>query len=126
MNHQDLTVIDVGNRNLKREKSKITVSKFNASKNSNNATINANSLEKKIDDGEKSAPPTIPRDVSQKIQQKRQEMKLTQKDLAIKCNILQNIISDIENGKCILTPENRKNIQQINKILNLGKLNLPK
>ena len=126
MNHQDFKVIDIGNKALKREASKTTVSRFNASKNSNSSSFNASTLEKKIDEGERCAPPTIPKELSQKIQQKRQEMKLTQKELAVRCNILQNSLSYIENGNCFLTPDNRKIIQQVNKVLNLGKLNLPK
>lgn len=60
-------------------------------------------------------PKMIPRQISIKIQQKRQELKLTQKDLALKLNEKVDIIQKIETGNYVY---NRKILNKLERILN--------
>lgn len=61
-------------------------------------------------------PKMIPRQIGIKIQQKRQELKLTQKDLALKINEKVDIIQKIETGNYIY---DRKLLNKLERILNI-------
>ena len=61
-------------------------------------------------------PKMIPRQIGIKIQQKRQELKLTQKDLALKINEKVNIIQKIETGDYVY---NRNILNKLERILNI-------
>ena len=101
--------------------------KINSGKNSNGVTINAKKLEEKIDSGDVTAPLTIPKELATRIQQTRTANGMkTQKDLAIKACIPVNDINIMEGGKMILSPENKKKIEKVGRVLGLGKLNFPK
>ena len=85
-----------------------------------NQNINKNILSKI--DNEEIKIPTIPITMSNIIQQKRTEINLTQKDLAIRCNLPQDIIRDYENGKAI---PKQSELSKINRILGTN-LKIPK
>lgn len=58
----------------------------------------------------------IPRSIGIKIQQKRQELKMSQKDLALKINEKVNVIQEIEIGNC---KYNRNLLNKLERILNI-------
>jgi len=62
---------------------------------------------------------TIPSELCKEITQARTAKKLTQKDLANKLNIQQNVYVSIENGKAIYDPSTKKLIQNIERQLGL-------
>ena len=71
--------------------------------------------------------PTIPRDISQAIQDKRKELKLNkQTDLQMRCQIPLDIIKAIENGSLQLTQQNRQYLHKVARTLSMPALNLPK
>lgn len=71
--------------------------------------------------------PTIPRDISQAIQDKRKELKINkQTDLQIRCQIPLDIIKAIENGSLQLTQQNRQYLHKVARTLSMPALNLPK
>lgn len=71
-------------------------------------------LFKQLDGEEIYVPPKIDKTVSQDIQFKRNQCKLTQKELASGLNISAKIINDIESGK---STQNKGLINKINKFL---------
>jgi len=71
--------------------------------------------------------PTIPRDISQAIQDKRKELKLNkQTDLQMRCQIPLDIIKAIENGSLQLTQQNRQYLHKVARTLSMPALHLPK
>ena len=71
-------------------------------------------LLKQLDNEEIFIPPKIDKTVSQDIQFKRNQCKLTQKELANSFNIPLNIINDIESGK---STQNKGLFNRIHKFL---------
>ncbi len=65
---------------------------------------------------------TIPHTLSQEIIKARNNMKMSRKDVALKLNIQESIISNYENGKAV--PDNQM-LQKLSKLLNT-KLSLKK
>ena len=72
-------------------------------------------IEKQIEEG-KMKHKKIPDDIRKKIQQKRGELNMPQKQLAQKINIQVSIINEIETGKALY---NHKHINKIKRILNI-------
>jgi hypothetical protein len=71
--------------------------------------------------------PTIPREVSQAIQDKRKELNLNkQTDLQKRCQIPLDIIKAIEAGTLQLTQQNRQYLHKVARTLSMPALNLPK
>lgn len=105
-------------------------SKLTAGKNSQTVNMNAKKLEERIDSGETTEPPKIPREVSQKIQAGRIAKGFkTQKSFypTVKDpQITQIELQQMENGSFLLTPANRPKVQAVGRALGLGPLNLPK
>lgn len=92
-------------------------------KNSQGPDFNAASVERKIDSGELGAPPTISKELSQRIIDTRREKEIkTQKELATKASVPVNEITLMENGKYILTPASKKNLLKVARVLGLGKV----
>ena len=58
----------------------------------------------------------VPPEIRKLIQQKRGELKWTQKDLAQKCNFQVTIINDIETGKANYNPQHINKIKRILKL----------
>lgn len=69
-----------------------------------------------INDEPLKQPKMIPRQIGIKIQQKRQELKLTQKDLAFKINVKVDIIQKIETGNYVY---DCKLLNKLERILNI-------
>ena len=94
-----------------------------------NKSINVNGA--KIERQEESlttlAYPTIPREVSIAIQEKRKELGLNkQTDLQSRCQIPLDIIKSIENMSLQLTQQNRQYLHKVARTLGMPALNLPK
>lgn len=71
--------------------------------------------------------PTIPREVSLAIQEKRKELNLAkQVDLQSKCQVPMDIIKSIENGSLQLTQPNRQYLHKVARALGMPALYLPK
>ena len=71
--------------------------------------------------------PTIPREVSMAIQEKRKELGLNkQTDLQSRCQIPLDIIKSIENMSLQLTQQNRQYLHKVARTLGMPALNLPK
>ena len=58
----------------------------------------------------------VPPEIRKLIQQKRGELKWTQKDLAQRCNFQVTIINDIETGKANYNPQHITKIKRILKL----------
>ena len=58
----------------------------------------------------------VPPEIRKLIQQKRGDLKWTQKDLAQKCNFQVTIINDIETGKANYNPQHITKIKRILKL----------
>ena len=71
---------------------------------------------------EKIKPPRVTREMAMEIQKKRNEMKLTQEQLAIKCGLKKEIIRDYEKGVAIAK---QSELAKINRVLKLN-LKMPK
>jgi len=58
----------------------------------------------------------VPPEIRKLIQQQRGELKLTQKELAQRCNFQLNIINDIETGKANYNPQHINKIKRVLKL----------
>lgn len=63
-----------------------------------------NKLDKQIEEGNMKIKKT-PSEIGKEIQKKRNELKLSQKDLALKVNVLPKVIMEIENGTAKHNPQ---------------------
>lgn len=63
-----------------------------------------NKMDKQIEEGNMKVKKTSA-DIGKQIQQKRNELKLSQKDLASKVNVLPKVIVEIESGKAKHNPQ---------------------
>ena len=63
-----------------------------------------NKMDKQIEEGNMKIKKT-PTEIGKEIQKKRNELKLSQKDLALKVNILPKVIMEIENGTAKHNPQ---------------------
>ena len=109
MQHQDFSVVQIGNP-LKRQ---LTVPKKIVPKNQ--LDQRAIKIENETENFQVK---TVPSELAKEIMQARTSKKYTQKDLANKLNIQQNVYVSIENGKALYDPSTKKIIQSIEK--NLG------
>ena len=130
MSHQDLKTIIIHKKQEKTQQinpSQVDKDgkKIFSGKNSQGPDFNAASVERKIDSGEMGAPTTIPKEISQQIINARREKNIkTQKDLATMTSVPVNDISLMENGKFVLTPQNKQKVRKIANYLKLGSLNI--
>ena len=125
MEHQDWNVVDVGRKTggkltkeeelIKKkqmERSGLTISKqktkFNGPDNSKilNDANEPNKIEKLK--------------VGQQIMQGRVAQKLTRKQLASKLNIKEEVIASFENNKALSTPENKKLLNKIKRVIKIN------
>ncbi len=89
--------------------------------------VNGAIIERKVDGDGALVYPTIPREVSMAIQDKRKELNLNkQSDLQQKCQIPIDIIKSIEAGTLQLTQQNRTYLHKVARTLGMPALNLPK
>ena len=99
--------------------------KILSGKNSQGPDLNAAAVERKIDNGELAAPPTIPKDVAQRIIDARREKGIKkQKDLATAVCIPLTDINQMENGKFVMTPQNKQKVRKVTNYLKIGAVNL--
>lgn len=109
LDHQDWKTVVV-----KKDKDK--ANKERIEKNKKNTTdVRAKKIEKKVEEDDLKHK-KIPNDLKQKIITGRCNKKLTQKELAQKCNFPLQIINDIECGKAIY---NHVHINKIKRVLNI-------
>jgi ribosome-binding protein aMBF1 (putative translation factor) len=96
--HQDWDVqyvyLDTKSKEKKENKSNKCANKENKE----------NKMDKKIEAGDMKIKKT-PADTGKEIQKKRNELKLSQKELALRVNVLPKVIMDIENGKAKHNPQ---------------------
>ena len=111
MEHQDLKVINIGNK--KNALSKVQHKEIKSKKII--PDLHAIKLE---NDTENFENPRIPKSLSQEIMNARNAKKITQKDMAIKINVQRNFYNDIENGKALYDSRTKEVINKIQK--NLG------
>lgn len=119
MNNQDWTDVKIGGGNVSYDPNK----KNNTLPQINKQNLPGTKLLNQLDSEEIYIPPKIDKNVSQDIQSKRNQCKLTQKELANVFNIPTNIINDIESGK---STQNKGLINKINKFMDnkIKKMNL--
>jgi hypothetical protein len=102
--------------------------KFNGGKNkTGTSVVNGAKIERQEESLTTLTYPTIPRDVSMAIQEKRKEMNLNkQTDLQQRCQVPLDIIKSIENSTLQLTQQNRQYLHKVARSLGMPALNLPK
>jgi ribosome-binding protein aMBF1 (putative translation factor) len=112
MSHQDWNPVVFNNKNnLKEENNKVKPPSI----------IHSEPKVKLTNDGEEIITiKNVTKTMSDIIKAKRNELKLTQKELAQKCNLDVKIINDIEKGGCIY------NAQQINIIAKILNTKIPR
>jgi putative transcription factor len=92
-----------------------TVKKASGGKNSQTIQVNSKKIEEAIDNDEFIIP-KISVDTKTQIQQGRQVKGLTQKQLAQKCNLPENVIKDYEQGKGV---PKKQDLVKIGKVLGI-------
>ena len=122
MSHQDLKVVVLRGKNPSVRPSSAQSVKKDGFSN----TLNAASLESRIDDGKITSPSTVPRDICELIKNSRlkNEAIKTQANLAMRCNFLAKDIADMENGTMVLTHANKLKIRKVQQVLGIPKFNL--
>jgi ribosome-binding protein aMBF1 (putative translation factor) len=121
MNHQDWTTVTFKpkNTNSKNKKpspdDKIEITKkYNAGKNTQHSIVNAKKIEKN-DEEDKTEIPKISFHLQSQIQQARSNKNMTQKQLAVACNLTENKIKDFESGKGM--PPDSKELRIMSRVL---------
>ena len=108
LDHQDWNTIVV-KKDKNKDKDKVESNKKNTT------DVKAKKLEKKVEDDDLKHK-KIPNDLKQKIIVGRCSKKMTQKELAQKCNFPLQVINDIETGKAIY---NHVHINKIKRVLKI-------
>ncbi len=109
--HQDLTQVILSNP-AKQQKTKVITEK-------KGDTSVQDGLRKLDNDTENFVNQKIPMALSKEIMQSRILSKLTQKEIAIKLNIQQNVYTELENGKAIYNPSTKQLITKLQNILKI-------
>jgi ribosome-binding protein aMBF1 (putative translation factor) len=100
--------------------------KFGAAKNKNSVNINAASIERKIDDGKLTTPPSLPMDIAQKFVTARLAGGYDKREkLAQACSVPVSVIGEIETGKILLNTQNRQLVRKIQTKLKMEAFTLP-
>jgi ribosome-binding protein aMBF1 (putative translation factor) len=113
--HQDWSTVNLTNPD-KQKKIKVIVEK-------KGDTSIKDSLVKIDNETENFAIQKIPQSLSKEIMQARVSSKITQKDLAVKLNIQQNVYSELENGKAIYDAKTKQLITKLQTVLKIKFLN---
>ena len=108
LDHQDWKTVVVKSKQSKEEKKKTT------KKLSDSQQKDIKLLKQVEEDNLKHK--KVPPEIRKLIQQKRGELKWTQKDLAQRCNFQVTIINDIETGKANYNPQHITKIKRILKL----------
>lgn len=109
--HQDWSSVTLTNPD-KQKKIKVIVEK-------KGDTSIKDSLVKIDNETENFAIQKIPQSLSKEIMQSRVASKITQKDLAVKLNIQQNVYSELENGKAIYDSKTKQLITKLQTVLKI-------
>lgn len=109
MQHQDFKEITIGRPSSKSQGPKKIVPK-------NHTDQRAIKIENETENFQIK---TIPNELCKEITLARTSKKLTQKDLANRLNIQQNVYISIENGKALYDPATKKIIQSIERQLSI-------
>jgi ribosome-binding protein aMBF1 (putative translation factor) len=109
--HQDWSSVTLTNPD-KQKKIKVIVEK-------KGDTSIKDSLVKIDNETENFAIQKIPQLLSKEIMQSRVASKITQKDLAVKLNIQQNVYSELENGKAIYDSKTKQLITKLQTVLKI-------
>lgn len=111
MNHQDWTTTVIYNKD-KQVKTKQIVEK------KGDTSIN-DELRKIENSTESFSHQKIPNMLTKELINARINLKLTQKDMANKLNIQQNIYTELENGKAIYSSQNKQIVNKIERVLGI-------
>jgi len=111
MEHQDLRVINIGNKNIKK-----TLGQKNIVLKGNNLDLHKLKIE---NEQENFTINKIPKILSKEIAEARNSKKITQKDMANRLNIQKDVINNIENGKANYDPQTKKVINKIQTFLGI-------
>jgi ribosome-binding protein aMBF1 (putative translation factor) len=110
MEHQDWATLSIHNPQKK------TVQKEIVQKKGDNAV--KDTIHKLENDNAETFKHTyIPSSISKEIVKTRVALKLSQKELAQKMNLQQNIYVELENGKALYSVETKKHITQLERLL---------
>ncbi len=107
MNHQDWSVVELKKKSKIDNKTKLINNKIKAA---------SDRLSKLDDNNDNFNHKKIDKSTSNKIIQARTALKLNRKQLAIRCNLKEQDIADIENGKLLASDT------KINKVLKIMKI----
>jgi putative transcription factor len=106
MSHQDWTPVVFGKKS--KDTGKSTVSSSSASSSLSNV-----GLYKAANDDDMKKTKYVSKSTSQSIISARSEKKMTQKELAQKCNMDVSIINEIERGVCVYNSTHVNKIQSV-------------
>ena len=115
LTHQDWTPVTLSNPE-KQLKTKVITEK-------RGDTSIQDSLRKVDNETENFAIQKIPSALSKEIIQSRVASKMSQKDIAIKLNIQQNVYTELENGKAAYNTQTKQLITKLQNILKIKYLN---
>jgi ribosome-binding protein aMBF1 (putative translation factor) len=113
MSHQDWNIISISNS----QKQKQNLPKDIIERKGD--TSLQNELKKVENETENFSIKIIPNQLSKDIMNARCKLKLSQKDMAIKLNIQQNVYTELENGKAIYNTQTKQLISKIEKIVGI-------
>jgi len=104
-NHQDWTTVVFNKKSENKSKEEKTVS--------SSSSLSSVGIYKASGDDDVKKTKYISKNTSQAITSARCEKKMTQKELAQKCNMDVSIINDIERGACVYNPTHVNKIQSV-------------
>ena len=112
MEHQDWSTVVFNKKSTDKDK---TNEKESVSYNTNpKVIIHTGPKVKKLDDGEEViSVKLVTKEMSTIIKDKRNELKMTQKELGQKCNLDSKIINEIEKGGCLYVAEQKNKISRV-------------
>jgi ribosome-binding protein aMBF1 (putative translation factor) len=108
MNHQDWSTVTLVNKDKQKTTKQILERKGDTSIN--------DGLRKIENETENFAIQRIPKLLSKEITECRLKLKLTQKDLANKLNIQQNIYVELENGKALYSAQTKQLVGKLERV----------
>ena len=110
MSHQDWTPVVFGSK--KKSKDENEKGKPTSSSSSSSSLSNVG-VYKSISDDDVKKTKYVSKNTSQAVMSARSEKKMTQKELAQKCNMDVSIINEIERGTCVYNATHVNKIQSV-------------
>ena len=108
MSHQDWTPVVFNKKSNDKDKDKNEKKTTSSSSSLSNVGVY-----KAASDDEMKKTKYVSKNTSQAIMSARSEKKMTQKELAQKCNMDVSIINEIERGTCVYNPTHVNKIQSV-------------